>query len=646
MKLLEYDKIKDMLKEHALSDVVKKRIDKLVPSLQIGQIEGWLRETSEACSLISRNSSVPIHSLNGTKGILEKCIKEVVLRGEELSSLADFLNEGRKLKGYFKDKDIYAPTISTYAHSIQELDDVRFEIERSIMNGQVADKATPALARIRKKIGILEDRIKGKLDSILTSPAYSKYLQDHFISVRDGRYVIPLKSEYKGNLEGSVRDRSASGSTLFVEPEGVRRLQDELNLLRADEEREVYRVLSTLTSMAAAFTREISINIEVMMHYDFIFAKAKLSKALKAKTVSVNDQFRTVINGGRHPLIGADAVPLHFHIGDGYRALVITGPNTGGKTVAIKTVGLLTMMVQSGLHVPVEEGSEFAVFTDILADIGDGQSITESLSTFSSHMRNIISIIACAGPETLVILDELGSGTDPLEGMGLAVSILETVFHKGATLLATTHHSEIKEFAANNEGFENGCMGFDIKTLKPLYHLHIGRSGESNAFLIALRLGLDKQIIERAHEVTYKEIKSYGDIQLSLDEAVKVFSNDEINQTHIQQVHRKERVENIAKADAKQSKQSIFQVGDCVLISSIGKTGIVSEQDNGRGEVGVMFQGKRIKVNVKRLSLYVSGKELYPDNYEMDIVLESKENRKKKKIMSKRHEEGMVIERE
>ena len=645
MKLLEFDKIREMLKERALSDLAKEKIDSLEPSLQPKQIENWLRETTEARTLINRSSYVPIHPLKGIKEILERCRKEAILREEELTSLAGFLKEAGRLKGYFAGKEIYAPAVCQYADSIQELEDVWMEIERCILNGQVDDKATPALGRIRKKIGLLEDRIKGKLDSIMASPVYGKYLQDHFISVRDGRYVLPLKSEYRGSLEGSIRDRSASGSTVFVEPEGVRRLQDELNLLRVEEEKEVYKILSSLTSLAASYIREISVNMEVMAHYDFLFAKAKFSKALNAIAPAINDQYRIVIHEGKHPLL-SNAVPLAFHIGDGYRALVITGPNTGGKTVTIKTVGLLTMMVQSGLHVPVGEGSEFAVFTDILADIGDGQSITESLSTFSSHIRNIISIVACAGPETLVILDELGSGTDPQEGMGLAVSLLETIHAKGATMLATTHHSELKEFAATHSGFENGCMGFDLKTLKPLYQLHIGRSGESNAFLIALRLGLDRQIIERAHEVTYKERKDYSRIQLFLDEPEEVLENEEIRQSHLQQEQKKERAGNAAKAEGKLSKESAFRIGDCVWIHSIGKTGIVCELENSRGEVGVMFRKKKLKVNKKRLSLYVSNKKLYPENYEMDIVLESKENRKKKKIMAKHHVEGLTIEKE
>jgi dsDNA-specific endonuclease/ATPase MutS2 len=373
-----------------------------------------------------------------------------------------------------------------------------------------------------------------------------------------------------------------------------------------------------------------------------MFAKAKFSRSMEGREVEVNDNNYIKIIGGKHPLIGSKAVPLEFEIGKDYRSLIITGPNTGGKTVALKTVGLLTMMVQSGLHVTVEESSEFAIFSDILVDIGDGQSIEQSLSTFSSHIRNIISIIEASAPNTLVILDELGAGTDPLEGMGLAVSILESIYDKGATMLATTHYSEIKKFAQEKKGFENGCMEFDINTLKPLYRLSIGKSGESNALLIALRLGMSKNIIERAHEITYKEKKEYNSIKtVEKNETVKY--EDIIRSIDIQ----KEKTENIKKAEKVMKaviKEQEFKIGDCVYISSLGRTGIVCELENNKGEIGVMYMKKKIKVNKKRLSLYIDSKELYPDQYDMDIVLESKENRKKKHTMNRKHVDGLTIE--
>ena len=305
-------------------------------------------------------------------------------------------------------------------------------------------------------------------------------------------------------------------------------------------------------------------------------------------------------------------------------------------------------MVQSGMHVPVNSGSEFAVFTDILADIGDGQSIEQSLSTFSSHVRNISAIIECASPNTLVIMDEVGAGTDPSEGMGFAVAVLERVYAEGATILGTTHYSEIKEFAAVTPGFKNGCMGFDINTLKPMFCLKIGQPGESNAFLIALRLGMDVKLIERAHEITYKGKKDYSNVLPAEHERLV---DCEAVASHEQQIRNAEKVKGFAKQsdnikkNEERKSQKPFNVGDCVLISSMSRTGIVCEPENDKGEIVVMVMKKKYKVNVKRLTLYIDGKEMYPEGYDFDVILESKDDRKKKKIMGKRHVEGLVIEK-
>lgn len=642
LKTLEFDKIKELLKSYTVSSMGSELIDRLEPSLNINTVTAWLNETTEACAVLQRSGSVPIHSLNGMENVMGKLAKSITLLPEDLELVHGLLLEVSKLKRFMKDKSEAAPIVSSYALSAYELDELSEEIDRCIRNGTVDDKASSELCKTRKRMVILEDRIKNRLEAILRSPAYAKYLQDGIISSRNGRYVVPVKKEYRKNVEGEVLDSSASGSTVFIEPAEVRKLHEELNHCRIEEEREVYRILSELTLLVASSKNEISINLQVMAYYDFLFAKARFSRFLEANPVNVNTDKKLDLRGARHPLIGKSAVPLDFSIGDSYRTLVITGPNTGGKTVALKTVGLLTLMVQSGLHVPAGPESEFSIFTDILVDIGDGQSIEQSLSTFSSHIRNIISIIECADKDTLVIVDELGAGTDPGEGMGLAIAILEETYKCGAVTIATTHYSEIKHYADSREGFRNGCMEFDLETLKPLYRLKIGEPGESNAFLIALRLGMRKDIIERAHEITYKEKKEYREYKFG-GEAARVI-NTEAVEKHVEQAVKSLKLSEDKKKTDRLAGVSGLKVGDCVYISSMGRTGIVCEAEDGKGNLGVMVMHKKFIVNKTRLSLYIASKELYPEDYDLDIVMESKDTRKKKKLMGKRHVEDMVIE--
>ncbi|NLM36421.1 MAG: endonuclease MutS2 [Clostridiales bacterium] len=645
LEILEFEKIKTELKGYALSDMAKKAIEKLEPSLDKRKIEQWLLETTEARNIVDRSSSIPLNSLTGIDKIREKLGKTDALQPEELEAILGFLKDCSKLKSFMVREDFQyiAPNISSYAASIFELEDLVQEIERCIVRGQVDDKASAQLSKLRKRINIIEERIRVKVEAAMKNPKYKNFIQDSVISIRNGRFVIPIKSQYKNNVAGSILDSSASGSTVFIEPEEVKKLHDELKLCKIEEENEVFRILCCLTSELEAYSREISINIETMALYDFLIAKGKYSRYIEGNMAEINtDNFIRIVEG-RHPLLGKEAVPLNLTIGDDYRSLVITGPNTGGKTVVLKTVGLLTIMVQCGLHVPVKEGSSFAIFADILADIGDGQSIEQSLSTFSSHIKNIINILNCADKHSLVILDELGAGTDPGEGMGIAVAVLEELYSKGVVMLATTHYSEIKEFAAQTPGFKNGCMEFDINTLKPLYRLVVGKAGESNAFLIALRLGMKKELIEKAHRITYKEEKKYDGL-LAEDKKESPLLEEAMKEHHNEQLERlKENIKMESKAEKLKAKPK-FKVGDCVYISTMDRTGIVCEPENSKGEVTVMVMRKKFKINHKRLSLYIDSKELYPEDYNFDIIFESKENRKKKHLMSKRHVEGLIIE--
>lgn len=647
IEMLEYNKIRALLADYAITEKGKELINHLEPAIDKQVIEHLLKETAEAKAIINKSSSVPLHSLVGIDKIIDKLEMGLNLSPTELTNILGLIDSGNKMKKFLKDKEILAPMVVSYSYSIFELKDLAEKIAKSIRYDQVDDNASPKLAKIRKRIAIVEERIKAKLDNILKSSSNSDYIQENIVSLRNGRYVIPVKRAYKNNISGNVLDTSASGSTVFIEPEAVTKLQEELNLLKLDEDKEIFQILTFLTGLVEGYKRELQINIETMIHYDFIFAKAKYSKAIAGNIVQINTDKYINIKGAKHPLLGNDAVPIDFTIGRDYRSLIITGPNTGGKTVALKTVGLLTMMVQSGLQVPVELGSIFTIFNNILVDIGDGQSIEQSLSTFSSHLRNIISIMEWADKNTLVILDELGAGTDPGEGMGLAISIIENIHSKNAITIATTHYSEIKVFAEETAGFENGSMEFDIETLRPTYKLNIGRSGESNAFLIALRLGMNKAIIERAHEITYKEKKEYNSYESKATQHTpQKLNNADIKSSQLVQQEKEHRQMENKKSLEKQKKKTKYNIGDAVFIPSLDSVGIVCELENNKGELGVMVKRKKLKVNIKRVNLYIEGKDLYPEDYDLDIVLETKENRKKRNLMKRKYVKDVVIEKE
>ena len=633
IELLEYNKVKEFICNYTISHFGRNYVEKLEPYVDKYVIEKNLNETSEARKIVNITSSIPIHGLVGIENILEKLKKEMVLSTEDLSIISGLLKDTIKLKRFMKDKEEIAPNISQYAYSISELEEVKLEIDRCIVNGRIDDKASNKLSKIRKKISILEDKIKSKLESFIKNDRNKSILQDSIVSIRNGRYVIPVKSEYKRDIKGEIHDKSGSGSTVFIEPSDVKKFQDELDVNLAEQEREEFIILSSLSNLVLSYERELKINIETMAYYDFIFAKGKYSKNIDGCEVNINnDNYINIING-RHPLISKKPVPLNFTVGRDYKAVIITGPNTGGKTVALKTVGLLTMMVQSGLHIPADESTEIGIFADILTDIGDGQSIEQNLSTFSAHITNIIDILNCADKNTLVIVDEIGSGTDPSEGMGLAIAILEKFYKKGCTLLATTHYSEIKEFAKNTEGFINGSMEFDIETLKPLYKLNIGIPGESNAFLIALRLGMNRELIERAHEITYKNKKDYSNYRFE----VKKEKASNIEEKHKEQIEKLELANKKNVIATKQKKKPKFKLGDNVYISFMNRTGIICELENAKGEYGVMVMKKKLVINQKRLSLYIASDELYPEDYDYDIVFESKEKRAEKKNMEKKY---------
>lgn len=641
---LEYEKIRTELERFAVSYLGVEHIRKMAPLTQMKAIRSKLNETEEAKTLLQTGASVPIPSLEGIEMILDLLGTGYVLSERDFGNMVQYLRSCRQLIQYMKAKDGIAPLISSYASSMHELRPLLSEIERSIHGGRVVDSASKDLAKIRKKIIVAEERIKRKLDSLMSR--YKGIMQEHVISKRGDRYVLPIKKEHRKSVNGSILDESASGQTVFIEPSDLQGLQMELNFLHADEVREETKVLSDLTALAEQYQFELRTNADIVGIYDYIIARGKYAVSIGGRNVSLNQEGVIHLKSAVHPLIGSTMVPLDFTIGERYKTLIITGPNTGGKTSALKTVGLITVMVQSGLLVPVAEGSHCAIFDEVSVDIGDGQSLEHALSTFSAHIRNIRDILQTAGRSTLVLLDEMASGTDPGEGVGLSIAILEELSQRQATVVVTTHFTEIKNFAERTSGFENARMEFDADTLEPLYRLRIGEAGHSYAFVIAAKLGIPESIIARSREIT--EAGAARD-NTALIQKVSSESDDEAEEARPEEydtlpTDKQDKLMNDEDHQDEDSPSSLYQLGDRVYVPYLKRSGTVYETIDGRGNIGVMIQKDRLKINHKRLKPYIAAKDLYPEDYDLDIVFESKENRKKRKLMNRKHVEGLQIE--
>ena len=514
LKTLEYDKILAMLKERASCCISRELVDTMEPSGDFDAVERELKLTAEAETLFYKTGRSPVDDFPDMRHCLERMHAALFLSTGELLGIASCLKAARIAK------DILAKEVGeeSYLYNLAGLlithRSAEEEINRCIINeDEIFDGASPALARIRRAMRLANEKVREKLNSMIRSTAYQKYLQEPIITIRNGRFVIPVKQEYRQQVPGLIHDQSSSGATLFIEPSAVVELGNEYKKLLAEEADEIERILTELTAMLAPYADEIREDLNIMGQIDLVFAKAKLSRELNAVMPRLNRNNYVRIVRGRHPLIPADrVVPIDIWIGRDYRSLIITGPNTGGKTVTLKIVGLFALMVQSGIFVPANEGSEFPVFEHIYADIGDEQSIEQSLSTFSSHMKNIVGILDRADENSLVLLDELGAGTDPIEGAALAMSILEELNDRHCICVSTTHYSEIKAFAMTHEGMENASMEFDIDRLCPTYRLYIGIPGKSNAFEISSRLGLPNSIIDKAKGFLKGEDVRFEDI--------------------------------------------------------------------------------------------------------------------------------------
>jgi len=519
---LELGKIIDMLKKNCVSKAGKEIAEKLKFSHSAEQICRWQRETTEAAEFLRLYPEVPLGGMKDIRDAVKRVSMGGILEPIDLLEISDVLRCARRLKGFIssiKEQDSF-PILTAYVQRIVPQQELEKRINSAVTHeGQISDSASLELARIRRQINNLQQEVKDRLHEMIKSPELRKFLQEALVTVREGRYVVPVKAEYKSKIPGLIHDQSASGATIFVEPFTVVQLNNDIRSRKAEERNEINRILTELSREVRSRISEIEENINILAEIDFLFAKGKLSLDMDGISPKINKKGYLYIKGGRHPLIPKDkVVPITVYLGKDFKILLITGPNTGGKTVTLKTVGLLTLMAQCGLHIPAEPESEIAVFEKIFADIGDEQSIEQSLSTFSSHMKNIIDILPEVDERTLVLLDELGAGTDPSEGSALAMAVLEYLLQKNCRCVATTHYSELKTYAYVTDGIENASVEFDPKTLQPTYKLLIGIPGKSNAIDIAFKLGLDQRIIRRAREFLTKEEIQVSELIQSLEE--------------------------------------------------------------------------------------------------------------------------------
>lgn len=602
LEKLNYNELKEVVKGYCVSGLGKALIDKLEPSSNLKIVNRRLDETSEGRRLIDASYHIPLVGIFNVLPYIDKIEKGSSLDPEDLAIMSDFLRGCRKVKSFIKDKEGYAPTLSSYGESITDLSFIEEEINRCIRGSIVDSNASRELKKIRRGIDECENKIKEKLDRFLKNSENKQYIQEFFISKRNGRYTVPIKASYKNYVQGTIIESSSKGTTVFIEPSTVSKYTSELSILKAEESVEEYKILGMLTELINEKIREVKINIEVIAEYDMIWAKAKYSNDIDGIKPELNEHGYIKIVNGKYPLI-KNPVPLNFEIGDDYRTLIITGPNAGGKTVVLKTVGILTLAVQSGFHIPAEEGTEISVFNKIFVDIGDNQSIENALSTFSSHVKNLAGIIKESSKSTLLLFDEIGSGTEPNEGAALAIAILEELYHKGCITIATTHYGEIKNFSQEHTHFENAAMEFKKDTLEPLYKLHIGKSGDSNALYISKKMGIPDSIIERTRK--YIETKKYN--------------YDVINSSKV--IKKKEEVEEV-------NLKYNYCMGDKVILLDNNESAIVYKELDELNNLTVFYKKEFIKVNYKRVKLELTASELYPEGYDLNQIFISYKERK------------------
>ena len=546
-KVLEYNRILDKLQEKAGSAMGKELCRGLLPSSDVNEVREWLAQTAEAVQVDSV-AHPPMGGIHDIRQYIKKVGIGSILEPAELLDILSTMYAMRAVKKFFKELEAEAPLMKAAAHDIEIMGQLERNLENTIdEHGVLRDDASIELKRIRREMKVSQARIKDHLANILHSAEYQKYFQEAIVTMRGDRYVVPIKQEYRQYFPGIVHDQSATGATVFIEPMAVVNLNNDVKQLVSAERHEIERILRDMSQQIRHCDEQLLTNCEIMADIDFAFAKAALAYELQATEPVINDEGRTCLIGARHPLIDRTrVVPIDISLGEKYSMLLITGPNTGGKTVSMKTLGLMVLMAQAGLFLPAESGSEIAVYNTIYADIGDEQSIEQSLSTFSAHMTHLVDILSKVESDDLLLLDELGAGTDPEEGAALAMAILEQLLKINASVLATTHYSELKTFAFSQAGIENACVEFDVKTLRPTYRLLTGIPGASNAFAISRRLGLSESLIIRAKQLIQADHAQFEQVINQLEKEKLLY--EQMNADIMLRQQRAEQLE--AKAEA------------------------------------------------------------------------------------------------
>ena len=618
---LEFDAIIAKLQDHALSQNAKDTLGGLSPYMNEDLCVRKMAETTSARNLLDKVGNPPLPLMENLGEWMALAEAGGMLIPDQLSGVARFAESCKRVTAYLSKGEATQEVVALYGQSIADITVLRGEIEQCINGENLRDDASPALRNIRRKKEHLEAQIKEKLNHILKSR--KQYLSDAYITNRQGRYVLPVQRKFQTQFGGTVVEASSKGATVFMEPTAIAKAQAELTALHMEEDAEERRILYVLTDSVVAYAPALRRNMEAMEILDVLFAKAKLSASMKGIPAEIGGERRLCIKNGRHPLLGAETcVPLNFTMDETTHGVIITGPNTGGKTVAVKTVGLLSLMAQCGLHIPCESGSYMALQDHYWCDVGDNQGISQNLSTFSGHMTNIINILAHASRDSLVLLDELGSGTDPTEGMGIAVAVLEELRNRGCMFLVTTHYAQVKTYAAHASGVQSARMAFDRENLRPLYTLEMGMSGESCALHIAQRLGLAPHLLARAHYEVYG-----GD-------PPNVLATASPPKSGLVRSQEEKPAANLAEK---------FNMGDSVTVLATGETAIVYRPANDQGDVIVQVKGVKQAVKHNRLRLKVAAAELYPPDYDFAIIFDTVENRKARHDMGRKHNAALRV---